>query len=71
MWSGEKNNVTIFMPLKRSEMVVLFACYAGTNFYVDWYGYCEEIMIFRICSHIFLHLSYSHEWLKSAPKTVQ
>ncbi len=56
------------MALKRSEIVVLFACYAGTNFYVDWYGYSEEIMIFWICSLIFLHLSYSHELLKSAQK---
>ncbi len=52
-------------------MVVLFALYVGTNVYVDRYGYCEEIMIFWICSLIFLHLSYSHELLKSAPKTAE
>ncbi len=56
------------MTPKHSEMVVLFAVYVRPNFYVDRYGCCEEIMIFWICSLIFLHLSYSHELLKSAQK---
>ncbi len=57
MLSGEKHNVTFLavMRPKRSEMVALFALYAGTNFYVNWYGFCEEIMIFWICGLIFLH----------------
>ncbi len=59
------------MTPKPSEMVVLFAVYVRPNFYVDRYRYCEEIMTFWIRSLIFLHLSYSHELLKSAQKTAQ
>ncbi len=65
----KEKNVTFLavMTPKHSEMVVLFAVYVRANFYVDRYGYCEE-MIFWICSLIFLYLSYSHELLKSAQK---
>ncbi len=70
MWSDEKNNVTFLAVTtpKHSEVVVLFALYVRPNFYVNRYCYCEEIMIFWICSLIFLYLSYSHEFPKSAQK---